>query len=192
MKIDAHRDERGYALIANFVNGFASGWRMAVPEVFREALDIKFYARRYAGKSEMLWTQGRLYGFREGDIIHDVKQAYERWDEALNHLRLSVQVQHAIPSSYVTYETIEIKADDQPLSISKGNTQEVLEPNESIIINKQRLYHGQITFNVYRPNREKSAIVLHETIECTQDDFVAFLQTGIIRTKSNKQIDLFA
>ena len=30
-----------------------------------------------------------------------------------------------------------------------------------------------------------------ELIECTQDDFVAFLQTGVIRTKDNKLIDLY-
>lgn len=63
MEIEARRDDRGYALIANFVDGFALGWKMAVPESFKEALDIKLTPRKFAGKTEMLWTQGRIYDF---------------------------------------------------------------------------------------------------------------------------------
>ncbi|MDM8565857.1 hypothetical protein QUF74_09415 [Candidatus Halobeggiatoa sp. HSG11] len=52
MEIEARRDDRGYALIANFVNGFALGWKMAVPETFKEALDIKLTPRIFAKKKE--------------------------------------------------------------------------------------------------------------------------------------------
>ena len=109
MEIEARRDDRGYALIANFVDGFALGWKMAVPEGFKEALDIKLTPRIFAKKKEMLWTQGRLYDFHEGDTFHDTVQAYGEWKEALKHLKISVQIQFTSSSGYVVYESIEVK-----------------------------------------------------------------------------------
>ncbi len=38
MEIEARRDDRGYALIANVLDGFAVGWKMAVPEAFKRLL----------------------------------------------------------------------------------------------------------------------------------------------------------
>ena len=88
MEIIAKLDDRGYALIANFVEGFAHGWKMAVPESFKDALDIKLTPRTLAGKTEMLWTQGRIYDFYAGYTIYDTKLAYNEWGEAIKHLNL--------------------------------------------------------------------------------------------------------
>ena len=192
MKIEARQDDRGYALIANFEDGFACGWKMAVPEAFKEALDIKLTPRIFAKKKEMLWTQGHLYDFHEGDTLYDTKQAYEEWGEALKHLKLSVQVQFSSPSGYVTYETIEVKNNELEIIHQKGKQEPKEEIIHGLVVKKQRIVHGQVCFKVYRPNEEKTAVEECETIECTQDDFVAFLQTGIVRTKENKQLNLFA
>lgn len=192
MEIKARRDDRGYALITNFVDGYALGWKMAVPEAFKEALDIKLTPRMFAGKKEMLWTQGRIYDFHEGDTIYDTKQAYEEWGEALKHIKLSVQVQFTSSSGYVTYETIEVKDNELEIIHQKGKAKPKEEIINGLIIKKQRIDHGLVRFKVYRLNKEKTAVEECETIECTQDDFVAFLQTGIVRTKANKQLNLFA
>ncbi|MCX5869703.1 MAG: hypothetical protein NTY00_03495 [Deltaproteobacteria bacterium] len=169
MEIKAKREKRRDALIINFVDGFALGWKMAVPESFKEALDIKLTARILAGKREMLWTKGLIYNFHEGDTLYDTKLAYKEWGEALKHLKLCVQVQSVSSSGYVTDET---------------------KTNDGLVVKKQRLKYGSLIFKVYRPNEEKTAVKECEVIECTQDDFVAFLQTGIIRTKENKQLNL--
>lgn len=192
MEIDARRDDRGYALIVNFVDGFALGWKMAVPEAFKEALDIKLTPRIFAKKKEMLWTQGRLYDFHEGDTIHDTTQAYKKWGEALKHLKISVQVQFASSSGYVTYETVEVKNNELKIIHQKGKAKPKEEVIDGLVVKKQRIDHGLVRFKVYRPNEDKTAVEECETIECSQDDFVAFLQTGIVRTKENKQVNLFA
>lgn len=191
MEIEARRDDRGYALIANFEDGFALGWKMAVPDAFKEALDIKLTPRIFAGKKEMLWTQGRLYGFNEGDTIHDTKDAYEEWGEALKRLKLSVQVQFASPSGYVNYETVEVQDNELRIVHQKGQSEPKEEIIDGLVVKKQRIDHGLVRFKVYRPNNEKAAVEECETIECTQDDFVAFLQTGIVRTKENNLLNLF-
>jgi len=192
VEIEARRDDRGYALIANFVDGFALGWKMAVPEAFKEALDIKLTPRIFAKKKEMLWTQGRLYDFHEGDTIHDTTQAYKEWGEALKHLKISVQVQFSSSSGYVTYETVEVKNNELEIIHKKGKAKPKEEVIDGLVVKKQRIDHGLVRFKVYRPNEDKTEVEECETIECSQDDFVAFLQTGIVRTKENKQVDLFA
>lgn len=191
MEIKARRDDRGYALLANFLDGFALGWKMAVPESFREALDIRLTPRVLAGKKQMLWTQGRMYDFHEGDLLHDTPQAYTEWGEALKHLTLSVQVELASSSGYVNYETYQTKDNAIEVIHQKGKGKPREETVDGLTINKQRIDHGLVRFRVYRPNKERTETEAGELVECTQDDFVAFLQTGIIRTKENKLVDLF-
>lgn len=191
MEFTSTREERGYALLANFSDGFAAGWKMGVREVFREALDIKRTPRRVDGKTEMLWTQGNLYDFHEGDIFHDSRLAYENWFKGLKELRLSVQIRRATASSYVTSETIETVDSHVAVRIQKGKSSPKVESVDGIQIKRQRVEHGSVEFRVLRPNPDRSAVEEKETIVCTQDDFVTFLQTGFVRTKENKLLDLF-
>lgn len=192
MEIEARRDDRGYALIANFEDGFALGWKMAVPEAFKEALDIKLTPRMFAKEKEMLWTQGRLYNFHEGDTIHDIKDAYKEWGGALKRLKLSVQVQFASPSGYINYETVEVKNNELKIFHQKGKSKPKEETVDGLVVKRQRIDHGIVRFKIYRPNKEKTAVEECEILECTQDDFVAFLQTGVVRTKENKLLNLLA
>lgn len=192
MEFTATREERGYALLANFSGGFAVGWKMGVREAFREALDIKRTPRRVGGKTEMLWTQGNLYDFHEGDTFHDSRLAYEDWGKGLKELRLSVQIRKATASSFVTSETVETVEDQIAVRIQKGKSTPKEESVDGIQIKRQRIDHGSVEFRVLRPNSDRSAVEERELIVCTQDDFVAFLQTGFVRTKENQLLDLFA
>lgn len=190
MEIEAIRDERSYALIARFVDGFAAGWKMAVPESFKDALDIKLTPRFFNKKQEMLWTQGRVYNFCQGDMFYDTRTAYGKWEEALNHITLSVKIEFANPSYLVDYETYETK-DKELTVLHHKKTSSSEKTIDGLIIRKQRLTNGIVIFRVYRPNQEKTALEMGELLECTQDDFVAFLQTGTVRTTGNRLINLF-
>lgn len=192
MNFEARQDDRGYALIARFEDGFASGWKMAVPEVFREALDIKLTPRLFNKRKEMLWTQGRLYEFHEGDMIYDIPHAHIEWEEALKKIKVGVQVQFASSSRWVAYETIKVNISELEISRKKEKAkQEKTEIVNGLTLERQRIDYGSVRFRVYRPNEERTALKEFETLECTQDDFVAFLQTGIVRTKDNMQMNLF-
>jgi len=45
-------------------------WSFRVPYAFREALDIKYEERKKNKKPYMVWTQGPILSFKEGDLIH--------------------------------------------------------------------------------------------------------------------------
>ncbi len=93
----AKRQKRSEKLIANFVNGYAEGWAFAVPEAFRDALDIKL-TKRVKNKVERLcWTQGDLFAFDEGDIIYDTLAAYTQWDQAMEKIKRTCQVVRSTP-----------------------------------------------------------------------------------------------
>jgi len=192
LEIEARTDERGYALIANFNRGYASGWRMAVSESYKDALDIKLTPRRFGGKTEMLWTQGRGYDFHVGDTIHDCEEAYGNWGEALAVIQLSVQVISASSGGYVVAETIQTSAKDLEISVQQGKGSAKPQVVDGLTIKRLRLDHGVVRFRVYRPDPARTELVEAETIECSQDDFVAFLQTGVVRTAENQLLDLFA
>jgi hypothetical protein len=53
------KQKRDTVLIANFEDGFAKDWKMAVPEAFKESLDILFTDRKVKGVARKTWTQGR-------------------------------------------------------------------------------------------------------------------------------------
>lgn len=47
-----------------------SSWAFSVSFAFRSALDIKYEQRKKNKKAYMVWTQGPLLSFKEGDLIH--------------------------------------------------------------------------------------------------------------------------
>ncbi|MCP5149766.1 MAG: hypothetical protein H6982_03365 [Chromatiales bacterium] len=192
MEFEAAPDERSYALIANFEGGFAKGWRMAVPEAYKDALDIKLTPRTTAGKTTMLWTQGRGYAFQSGDIIHNCQEAYGEWGKALEKLELSVQVLDAKSGGYVLSETIETTLSELEIERRREKGGPKREVVERITIKRLRLDRGYVQFQVFRPAKDRSKLELAELYQCTQEDFVAFLQTGRVRTTQNKMIDVFA
>ena len=188
-QIEAIREERSQIPIALFVNGFAAGWKMAVVEAFKDALDIKRTQRIVGGKKQMGWTQGRIFSFKEGDTIHDVHKPCSVWREAMEELTLMVQVQKASPSAYVTQEIITIEG-----SINAKTQKPEGQPKDTIFdgltITRQRFSPGFVRFELYLPNDDRSVVEKAGIYETTQEDFIAFLQTGVVRTKENEVHDL--
>lgn len=70
-------------------------WAFNVGYAFRDALDIRFEERKKNKKSYMVWTQGPILSFKEGDMIHsrDGKRIVQvrfanqmGWDSAKNEM----------------------------------------------------------------------------------------------------------
>lgn len=94
------REKRSTSLIARFdAGGFAVGWKMAVSEAFKPALDIRRTQRMVNKEPVLTWTQGHLFAFHEGDTIYDSRR--EDWTERLKELQLVVQVLRGKPVRYV-------------------------------------------------------------------------------------------
>lgn len=191
-EIEAIRDDRSYVLIANFVNGYAAGWKMAVRDCFKDSLDIKMTPRISKNKTVSVWTQGRAYNFSVGDIIYDTAEAYQVWSAAIKHIKLNVQVQSARPAGLVDYETLEVKGENLKIMSEKGPKKSRIKNVKHILIRKQRRDHGYVCFRVFRSGDDPSGMKQAELIECTQDDFVAFLQTGVVRTLDYQSLNLFS
>lgn len=95
------QEKRSLLLLALFVDGYAAGWKMAVEECHKEALDIRMTERLYDGETTREWTQGSLFSFKEGSIFYDTPIATSygvTWGEALTHIKLSVQILEALPA----------------------------------------------------------------------------------------------
>ena len=194
MEISAFRDKRSPILVATFRDGYAMGWRFAVTEAFKDALDIKLPPRKVGTRTENVWTQGNQFNFIQGSVFYDTHLAYElTWGEALEHLKLSVQIVEVRPSERIVSETIETTS--KQIEITTRGKEESSKPKlkmvNGLVIRKERMDFGYIKFTLSRPNKDKSAVEEVDTIECDHQEFVAFLQTGIIRTLDNKQRDLF-
>jgi hypothetical protein len=86
-------------LIADFVNGYADGWFMAVKECYRNQLDIKFTERKKNKNSYLEWTQGPYYSFAEGHLFYDTPKAYGKWGQALKAVRIACQITSAKPTT---------------------------------------------------------------------------------------------
>ena len=48
------------------------GWSYKVPYAFRDALDIKYEQRMKDKKPYMVWTQGPILSFKDGDVLTDI------------------------------------------------------------------------------------------------------------------------
>ena len=82
------KPKRSEHLIANFRNGFAENWFMAVGEQFRNELDIKKTKR----KKVAVWTQGQSYNFKEGQVFYDAPEGYSIWANALEKITFTCKI----------------------------------------------------------------------------------------------------
>jgi len=90
--------KRHTQLIADFVNGYADGWFMAVKECYRNQLDIKLSERKKNKQSYLEWTQGPYYSFAEGHLFYDTPKAYGKWGEALTAIKEACKITSATPT----------------------------------------------------------------------------------------------
>jgi len=88
------------SLEANFVNGYADGWYMAVKECFRNELDIKYTERKKNKQSFFEWAQGPYFSFGEGHTFYDTPKGYEKWEKALKAINIACKIDAATPTIY--------------------------------------------------------------------------------------------
>ena len=101
------------------------------------------------------WKKGRLYNFKEGDTFYNTKEAYRVWNEALKEIKLCVQVLFAKQSGFITYEKIETLGKEFKITHKKGCDKPMECDVDALVIEKQRIDHGLVRFQVLRPNDEK-------------------------------------
>lgn len=96
------RQQRLGELIAKFVPHRSlalecvAGWHFCVPGAFRTALDIVQTPRIVEGISEMRWTQGSWFHFREGDTIYDSVNANQAWNP--KNVQVCLDIRKAAPA----------------------------------------------------------------------------------------------
>jgi len=86
-------------LIADFVNGYAVGWFMAVKECYQNQLDIKLTERKKNKQSSLEWTQGPYFCFTEGHLFYDTPKAYNKWEQALKAIKKACKITSATPTT---------------------------------------------------------------------------------------------
>lgn len=166
-------------LIAYFENGYAIDWVFKVNEAFKDALDIKCFERKKNGVLKLVWTQGYIYSFQKGDVLLDyinLNNTNETWEETLKHLNYSIQVVSASPCFIEASGGGEDhESDVKNQGKKKGKKKYILD-------------HGYVKFNIFIPNKERTAVYCKETRECTQVEFVKLLKNGLLEEKDKEVI----
>lgn len=188
LKFSVGREERDLILIANFVDGYSSDFFFKLPTSFRDALDIKLTPRMIHGKTINIYSQGKNFSFKQGDVIHDTKEAYAlEWGEALKYIKHSLQVIDSRDATSDIAETYEIN-NSQVKYLKVGESEKFI--NKNIVITKYSYDPGYVKFQLLQPNVIKEKLVEKSVYECSQENFVLFLQSGLLRTIDKQEIKL--
>lgn len=201
--IDAIRDifttwrtlPRRQCLIAQYVDGFAAGWRFCVGEAHRAALDIRYTTistenTGVDGKkwkhTESVWTQGHAFNFIGGELIcSHISGAKGPWSEFIKMVdERVISVKFSTPAGYDTVDSLEGEFTGV-LRRNNASTEQGERRQEGIplAINSQTYDEGTVTIAVSRPNGERLIEIERKTL--TQVELVALLQNGsITRTVS--------
>lgn len=147
--------------------GWCEGWAFCVHPSMAAALDIQLVPRVMRGKRTLEWTQGSGFDFHEGYTIHDVKEAYLRMGEALQHINISIRIIKATPA-----EPASPAEAAKPATLTKpAQPARPAMPREP----------GSVTYQVYKPNAERTALLPYGTPQTvTHDAFVRILITGLL------------
>lgn len=169
---------RSNILIAQFVDGYAVGWRFAVKSVFKEALDIKQTTAVFDGYKYEIWTQGNRYAFHRGDAFYSDKLGYTDWPAflKLEHAAI-VKVRFECFAGYETVATLDglFSGDFVPENLITAP--KVFE-RLPLRIESQSYDPGTLIIDVLRPTSDRERVERVETLSLTQDEFIALLQTG--------------
>lgn len=169
--------QRSNALIAQFVDGFAVGWKFAVKSVFRDALDIKLTTTVFDGYKFESWTQGNRYSFHRGDTFYSSTLGYTDWPSFLKlEDAIVLQVKFECYAGYETIATLDGSFSGYVVSDNLINSKEIA--NLPLLIESQSYDHGTLTVDVFRPRMDKTKLELVDTIVTDQDEFISILQTG--------------
>ena len=188
LKFSVGREERCLILIANFVNGYSSDFFFKIPTSFRDALDIKSTPRMIHGKTINIYSQGKNYSFKQGDVVYDAQEAYTlEWGEALQYINHGLQVIDSRDATTEISESYEIN-NSQIKHLKSGESEKVIQ--KEIIISKYNYDSGYVKFRLLQPNDKKEKLVEKSVYECSQENFVLFLQSGVLRTIDKQEIKL--
>ena len=156
----ARSGKRSDRLIANFKEGYAENWHMAVRESFRPQLDIKYTSkieRLSSGTTRRkirLWTQGPRIAFDKGNIFYDTPRGYQVWGKAIKHIKLACLVINGKPN--------DVKKEISPNSKKKVN----------------KLINGFVEVEILIPNKGWTKLIKSHEMKMSQNEFVDFLIKG--------------
>jgi hypothetical protein len=148
------RAKRSTELIADFTDGYAVGWYMAIKDSFKKELNIEFTERKKAKVSYYEWTQGPYYCFSEGQVFYDVKEGYTCWQFALKKVNIACQIIAAKSNTPLKYDN------------------EISGKTEYMVI------VGYVQFKLFKPDEERTKLDPYAEHILSQNDFVCFLKTG--------------
>lgn len=186
---------RSAALIANFKDGYAVGWRFAVKEVFKDALDIKLTNVTYDGVEYKVWTQGTSYQFHRGDVFYSDKLGYDSPSDFLNLPNAIVlQVKYEVFSGYETTSHIDGFISGSFFQYGRSSVPVELN-NIPLLMESQSYDSGTIIIDIFTPNEASGKLMFIDEITMSQDDFICLLQTGCCfgkrRGKLRERVDIF-
>ncbi|EMX2842123.1 TPA: hypothetical protein ACWXL4_003061 [Escherichia coli] len=168
---------RSTALIANFSDGFAVGWRFAVKEVFKEALDIRLTKVTYGDYIYEVWTQGSSYQFHQGDVFYSDRSGYGSYSEFLQRDDAVVlQVKYECFSGYDTVSLFDGSFSGE-LSVN-GRIEPRIVERLPVLVESQTYDPGKIIVDVFIPNEKRNKLKLFGELSMNQDDFIYLLQSG--------------
>ncbi len=182
--LEGYTDKRSIVTNPIFSNGYAVGWKFAVPESFKDALDIKLTTRKEKGKSLSVLAQGKNYSFSTNDTIYDTPKAYKVWKEAIKEFNYCIEIQEAMASE--TIQTKEFKT-EHPISFLEDGKK--TDKQMAFVFKRTRTSNGYVKFRLLKPDQTKTKLVLYGTYETDQEKFVCFLQTGKLITNDSDIIE---
>ena len=179
-QVEEKNSERSRELIAIFEDGYALGWRFAVREAFRDALDIKLTEEAVpvfdAEGNHVMVPMFYKTGEKTGEPIM-LKSGKPRLKKKTRPERVWTQgKEFNFKSGSVLYDT------KLAYELKWG---EALKHIKLFVQIVDALPFAMLKFKLYRPTKDFSTIEELETIECTQENFVEFLRTGTVTTKAN-------
>jgi hypothetical protein len=142
--------KRHTQLIADFVEGYAGGWFMAVKKCYRNELDIKLTERKKNKQTYSEWTQGPYFSFAEGHLFYDTPKAYEKgkkWGQAIKAIKMACKITSATSTN--------------------------LDKNKNLV-------EGMVNFTMYKPDKKATSLIVIQDYEVSQREFVNFLKTGLL------------
>ncbi len=184
MRLEGYVDRRSIVINPMFSQGYSVGWRFAVPEAFKDALDIKLTSRRCKAGNLSVLTQGKNYSFSANDTIYDTPKAYKMWKEALKEFKYCVEIQEAVPARNI--QTKVFKTCDPVNYKEDGKTSN---RRALFIFERTRTDYGHVKFKILTPDQAKGKLELQGVYETDQEKFVYFLQTGKLITNDDDFIE---
>lgn len=192
------REDRSDILIAHFVDGYAVGWRFAVPDDFKASLDIRLTTRIIKERTYWAWTQGVNFSFEKGDVFYSDRMGYDDFSSALrldDFVCIQVIKRASGNGKFKIKEVYSMQAEhsDIPLFFlyAKGK-KTIKKPANSFTVSIMGKNNSLMEFAILKPNDEKTALKEIKRFECRPDRFVALLQSGILFAHQSPPVSVFA